>query len=146
MNLGTVAICLARSCLCTLHRLPRVLPRSFSLSSVFRERDLHAHDLKARKLARLPGDKCRGEEDSHADIGRPLPVSLSLSLPPESVGSQLLSEPRGSLVTSCARSRVHAYLRARRIEERRTIHVHSLVRRYAHPCMRALVRLGPHPS
>lgn len=62
------------------------------------------HDLKARKLARLPGDKCRREEDSHADIGRLLSSSL--------LHAASCFQSCGSLVTSCTRRVYIAYLHA----------------------------------
>jgi len=90
MNLETVAIYFA---------YPSVHPSS-SLPSALRpilirlSRDSHTHDLKARKLARLPADKCRREQHS-----------FSLS--------RFRSSLRGSLVTcvcACTRARMRVFV------------------------------------
>lgn len=114
MNLQTVAISASRTLVYPSSSLS--LP-AVPFSFVFRERDLHTHDLKARKLARLPGDKCRREEDSHADISDIVP-SLSLSLAPFLLLASSFWNC-GSLVTSCTRSR--------------SVYVHTRV----HSCLRA---------
>lgn len=124
MNLGTVAVCLARTLLCTLHRLSRPFPLSF----VFRERNLHMLDLKARKLARLPGDKCRGEGGSHADIGcRLLPSSAwescrGVAAPPEVADRSLpLARVHVCIVHTHTHVLSRAHLLTYRGETRRTL-------------------------
>lgn len=68
--------------------LPSVPSSSFSLGRFVAR--THSPRLKARKLVRLPGDKCRREEDSHA-------VALRSSSFPSSGSSSRVN----SLVTSC---------------------------------------------
>lgn len=69
-------------------------------------------DLKARKLARLPGDKCRREEDSHAGIGVVFSPSSFFALQaPSEAADRSLPPARVPCIS-------HTYTRASRLRAR----------------------------